>query len=127
MVLLLPRRHRAVLAILCGLILMATFDIAVPFLTRGLIDNILHSFNTRNSGSVLTLVNAAAAIFFATPATRLLRSVYNYRLVFAASQAEDEARTLPCRTSSGARNSMSAGLSRMAQRSPTKREQYPAA
>ncbi len=85
------RKHRRMAVGLGLLILLASaLDIAVPFLTKGLIDKIMHSFGTKSSDSVRTLGTAAAAIFAATAATRLLRSFYNYRLVLSASQAEDE-------------------------------------
>ncbi len=85
------RKHRRTALGLGLLILLASaLDIAVPFLTKGLIDKIMHSFGTKSSDSVQTLARAAVAIFAATAATRLLRSFYNYRLVLSASQAEDE-------------------------------------
>ncbi len=85
------RKHRRMAVGLGLLILLASaLDIAVPFLTKGLIDKIMHSFGAKSSDSVRTLGTAAVAIFAATAATRLLRSFYNYRLVLSASQAEDE-------------------------------------
>ncbi len=85
--------HRATAAILALLIMVAScLDIAVPFLTKGLIDKILHSLGTKSNDAMHALVVAAIEIFAATAATRLLRSFYNYRLVQAASQAEDEAK-----------------------------------
>ncbi|MBV8071608.1 MAG: ABC transporter ATP-binding protein [Acidobacteriaceae bacterium] len=84
-------KHRRTVAGLLALILVASgLDISVPFLTQRLIDQILHSFGTDRSGAVHILITAAVAIFLATASTRLLRSFYNYRLVLAASQAEDE-------------------------------------
>lgn len=85
------RKHRRMALALGLLILLASaLDIAVPFLTKGLIDKIMHSFGTKSGDSIRTLGTAAAAIFAATAATRLLRSFYNYRLVLCASRAEDE-------------------------------------
>ncbi|MDQ2843917.1 MAG: hypothetical protein M3Y72_23345, partial [Acidobacteriota bacterium] len=85
------RKHRRTAFGLGLLILLASaLDITVPFLTKGLIDKIMHSFGTKSSDSVRILATAASAIFAATAATRLLRSFYNYRLVRSASQAEDE-------------------------------------
>ncbi len=84
-------KHRRTLAGLLALILVASsLELAVPFLTQRLIDQILHSLRSNRAGAVHFLIVAAAAIFFATATTRLLRSFYNYRLVLAASQAEDE-------------------------------------
>ncbi len=79
------------MAFLATLVFIAAgLDIAVPFLTQSVIDNILHSLTGTKSGSARTLVIAAVAIFIATAATRILRSIYNYRLVLTVSQAEDE-------------------------------------
>ncbi len=90
-VLSLLRNHRGTLAGLVALILIAAaLDVTVPFLTRGIIDRILHAVEYHESGSVRTLLAAALAIFGATTATRLLRSFYNYRLFRVASQSEDE-------------------------------------
>lgn len=88
------RKRRGTVAGLGVLILIAAaLDIAVPFLTQRIIDSILHSLAGHQKGQISTLITAAVAIFFATVTTRLLRSVYNYRLVLAASQAEDEVKT----------------------------------
>ncbi|MBV8864939.1 MAG: ABC transporter ATP-binding protein [Acidobacteriaceae bacterium] len=85
------REHRRTAISLGLLILLASaLEIAVPFLTKGLIDKIMHSFGTKSSDAGRTLGMAAVAIFAAVAATRLLRSFYNYRLVLAASQTEDE-------------------------------------
>lgn len=84
-------KHRRTMAGLGILIFIASaLDIAVPFLTQRLIDSILHSLQNHQGAYVRTLITAAAAIFAATVTTRILRSFYNYRLVLAASQAEDE-------------------------------------
>ncbi len=84
-------RYRWTLAGLALLITLASgLDIAVPFLTRHLIDQILQSLQTHAQGAIGTLITAALGIFVATGATRVLRSFYNYRLLHAASQCEDE-------------------------------------
>lgn len=85
-------RHGRVLAGLFVLILMAAgLDIAVPFLTREVIDAVVRSLRSVSAGgSARTLVMAALAIFAATAVTRMLRSFYNYRLYRAASECEDE-------------------------------------
>jgi ABC-type multidrug transport system fused ATPase/permease subunit len=84
-------RYRAQLAGLVLLILVAsTLDLAVPFLTRGLIDRIIQDLQKHAAGSVRTLIMAGAGIFVATAVTRVLRSVYNYRLLSAVSQCEDQ-------------------------------------
>jgi ABC-type multidrug transport system fused ATPase/permease subunit len=84
-------RRRRTVALLGTLVLIAAgLDIAVPFLTQSVIDNILHSLAGRQGGSMRTLLAAAIGIFVATAATRILRSIYNYRLVLTVSEAEDE-------------------------------------
>jgi len=65
-------------------------DIAVPFLTQRIIDGVLHAIQTRQTHSMRVLLVSAAGILVATALTRLLRSVYNYKLFQTASQAEDE-------------------------------------
>jgi ABC-type multidrug transport system fused ATPase/permease subunit len=84
-------RHRRTVAGLFVLILIAAgLDITVPFLTREVIDNVVRSLRSAQSGSLRTLLLAAVAIFAATAVTRLLRSFYNYRLFRTAAQCEDE-------------------------------------
>lgn len=84
-------RHRRVVAALLVLIVVAAgLDVAVPFLTREVIDDVVNSLRHSRPGSVRTLLIAALAIFAATAFTRLLRSFYNYRLFLTASQCEDE-------------------------------------
>jgi ABC-type multidrug transport system fused ATPase/permease subunit len=84
-------RHGRTLAGLLVLILIAAgLDIAVPFLTREVIDNVVQALRSATGGSVRTLILAALAIFAATAITRLLRSFYNYRLFRTAAQCEDE-------------------------------------
>ncbi len=84
-------KHRWTLAGLSALIVLASgLDIAVPFLTKGIVDKILHSLGAHGREAIGTLLASAASIFAVTVSTRLLRSFYNYRLVLAASQAEDE-------------------------------------
>ena len=85
--------HRRTAAALGALIAVASvLDLAVPLLTKGLIDKILYSLRTSGGESTRTLATAAISIFAATATTRMLRSFYNYRLVLAASQIEDEAK-----------------------------------
>jgi ABC-type multidrug transport system fused ATPase/permease subunit len=87
-------KHRPTMMGLMALIVVASsLDIAVPFLTKGLIDQILHALGRNTGASLRTLLVAGAAIFATTAGTRVLRSFYNYRLVLAASQAEDDVKT----------------------------------
>jgi ABC-type multidrug transport system fused ATPase/permease subunit len=87
-------KHRGTVIGLAFLIVVASLlDLAVPFLTRGLIDKILRSLQSKPSDSLHTLFVAGLGILGATASTRLLRSFYNYRLVHAASHVEDEVKT----------------------------------
>ncbi|MGI8961606.1 MAG: ABC transporter ATP-binding protein [Bryobacteraceae bacterium] len=84
-------RHRWTLVGLSALILVtAGLDIAVPFFTRRLIDEIVSSLSGGQGQATRTLVTSAVGIFSVTAATRILRSFYNYRLYHAASQCEDD-------------------------------------
>ncbi len=90
-VLRLLKKRRGALTILVGLITAAAaLDIAVPFLTQGIIDRTLRSLKSPGTGSLTMLLLSAAGIFVATSTTRILRSFYNYRLFGTAAQAEDE-------------------------------------
>lgn len=84
-------RYRKKLAALCLLILVAAgLDLAIPFVTRSLIDQIIRGLQAKQQASIRALILAGVAIFAATTITRLLRSFYNYRLFHTASQCEDE-------------------------------------
>jgi ABC-type multidrug transport system fused ATPase/permease subunit len=85
------RRYRCRLVGLAVLILIATgLELTVPFLTKGLIDRIIHVLQSNAQDPVRILALAAISIFLATASTRVLRSVYNYQLLKAVSQSEDE-------------------------------------
>lgn len=82
------------LFVLIVLILVAAgLDIAVPFLTRSLINEIVRSLQIHNAGALRALLMAAIGIFLATATTRILRSFYNYRLFCTVSRCEDEIKT----------------------------------
>lgn len=84
-------RYRSRLAALLALVIIAcVLDLAVPFLTRSLIDRIIHSLQTPGARLGGALFIACAGIFAAVAATRFLRSFYNIQLLTAASQCEDE-------------------------------------
>lgn len=84
-------QYRKTLSFLAVLILVASgLDLAVPFLTQRLIDRIVHAVQSHEGNYGQVLITAALGIFFATACNRVLRSFYNYRLLQAASQAEDE-------------------------------------
>ena len=68
-------------------------DIAVPFLTRQVIDRLVDSLKHSSSSTFRTLITSAAFIFAGTIATRVLRSVYNYRLFKAVAKIEDRIKT----------------------------------
>jgi ABC-type multidrug transport system fused ATPase/permease subunit len=54
------------------------------------IDNVLKSLTSANSGALRSLFAAGGAILAATLVNRLLRSFYNYKLVRTAAECEDE-------------------------------------
>lgn len=68
----------------------AALDIAVPFITRNVIDGVIRALQSAKNDSFRSLLIAAGAIFALTAVTRVLRSVYNYRLFLLASNAEDQ-------------------------------------
>ncbi|MBV9406279.1 MAG: ABC transporter ATP-binding protein [Acidobacteriaceae bacterium] len=83
--------HRLALAGLSALIVIAAaLDLAIPFVTRTLIDQIVHILQPGHAISIQILIRSGAVIFGATIATRLLRSFYNYRLFLTVSKCEDE-------------------------------------
>ncbi len=82
--------HRvAVIGLAFLVTLTAGLDIAVPFITRNVIDGVIRALQSAQTGSYRSLVLAAGAIFALTAVTRVLRSVYNYRLFRLVSNAED--------------------------------------
>ncbi len=83
--------HRRTVAALSLLVCVtAALDVAVPFITRGVIDGVVRSLQSAKIDSLRSLLLAAGAILGITVLTRLLRSVYNYRLFRVMSRAEDE-------------------------------------
>ena len=83
--------HRRTVAALSLLVCVtAALDVAVPFITREVIDGVVRSLQSAKADSLRSLLLAAGAILGITVATRVLRSVYNYRLFRVISVAEDE-------------------------------------
>ncbi|MFL6448901.1 MAG: ABC transporter ATP-binding protein [Bryobacteraceae bacterium] len=83
--------HRtAVVGLALLVMLTAGLDIAVPFITRGVIDGVVRALQSTQTGSFRSLLLAGGAIFALTAITRILRSLYNYRLFRLVSHAEDE-------------------------------------
>jgi subfamily B ATP-binding cassette protein MsbA len=83
--------HRRTVAALSLLVCVtAGLDVAVPFITREVIDGVVRSLQSAKTDALRSLLLAAGAILAITVATRLLRSVYNYRLFKVISSAEDE-------------------------------------
>jgi ABC-type multidrug transport system fused ATPase/permease subunit len=83
--------HRRTVAALSLLVcITAALDVAVPFITREVIDGVVRSLQSAKADSLRSLLLAAASILVITMVTRLLRSVYNYRLFKVISSAEDE-------------------------------------
>ena len=87
---LLSGRWRLVAGLAALVCVTAGLDIAVPFITRSVIDGVIQSLRLASLNSLRSLGIAAAAIFGATALTRILRSVYNYKLFCLISKAEDE-------------------------------------
>ncbi len=85
------RAHRRSVAGLVALILACTaLDVTVPYLTRSVINNVLSALHAFKAEAMRNLFVAGAAILAATAVNRLLRSVYNYKLVRTAAECEDE-------------------------------------
>jgi ABC-type multidrug transport system fused ATPase/permease subunit len=83
--------HRRTVAALSLLVcITAGLDVAVPFITREVIDGVIRSLQSAKADALRSLLLAAGAILAITVVTRLLRSVYNYRLFKVISSAEDE-------------------------------------
>ncbi len=80
----------AVLLLLAGL--AAAADIAVPFITRALIDQLIATFSTPIPFAIRFLVIAALGILLATIVAQGARSLYNYRLFVMVTALEDELR-----------------------------------
>ena len=93
-VLALLRGHRLAAAGLALLItLTAAADIAVAFITRGVIDGVIRALQTRATNALQSLLLAASAIFLLTVLTRVVRSFYNYRLFRLISRTEDDVKS----------------------------------
>jgi ABC-type multidrug transport system fused ATPase/permease subunit len=90
-VLLLLKQRQATSVFLLGLILgTSSLEIAVPFLTQHLIDGVVQTVRSARSLRIYGLLLSLAAIFLSVAATRVLRSVYNYRLFRTVTDLEDE-------------------------------------
>lgn len=89
-VLLLLKQSRATGLFLLTLILFtSTLDITVPFITQHLIDGIVQSVNGARKLQLSLLFIALAGIFASVATTRVLRSVYNYKLFKTIAALED--------------------------------------
>lgn len=90
-VLLLLRQKGATTLFLLSLILItSTLDITVPFITQHLIDGIVGAVKNQKGLALQSLVCSLAIIFVSVAITRVLRSVYNYRLFKTVSGLEDQ-------------------------------------
>ncbi|MDQ1473169.1 MAG: ATP-binding cassette, subfamily bacterial [Bryobacterales bacterium] len=74
-------------------ILASALDIAVPFLSRRLIDGVIASIQTPPPGGFRWILFAGAAIFSVTALTRVIRSFYNYQLFRTAAGIEDKVKS----------------------------------
>jgi ABC-type multidrug transport system fused ATPase/permease subunit len=84
------QHRRGVLALLILILACTALDVTVPYLTRNVIDSVLRSLHSAGNDAMRNLFFAGAAIFVATAVNRILRSLYNYKLVRTAAQCEDE-------------------------------------
>src|SRR3954451_9619426 len=87
---LLSGHRRTIVALSLLVCVTAALDVAVPFLTRQVIDGVVRSLQSAKADSLRSLLLAAGSILAITLTTRLLRTVYNYRLFRVVSEAEDE-------------------------------------
>src|SRR5512132_1697191 len=79
--------------LLAGLIVLAAaLDIAIPFITRRLIDTLIVSFQSPGVSARRVLIGSAIAILLATLLTRAVRSLYSYCLFKTTTELEDETR-----------------------------------
>lgn len=93
-VLLLLRKSLAATAFLLALILVtSSLEIVIPFITQRLIDGIVRSVRGVGSFAPSALVTSLTAIFLAVATTRVLRSIYNYRLFKTVAALEDEVKS----------------------------------
>lgn len=90
---LLSGSRRTFISLFFVVLVASGIDIAVPFLTRQVIDRLVDSLKHSSASTLKTLVTSASFIFLATVVTRALRSVYNYRLFKAVGKIEDQIKT----------------------------------
>jgi ABC-type multidrug transport system fused ATPase/permease subunit len=89
-VLLLLKQSRTTSIFLLALILItSTLDITVPFITQHLIDAIVQSVKGAGKLPLHLLFMSLAGIFISVATTRVIRSVYNYRLFKTVAALED--------------------------------------
>ena len=91
--LLLRQKRTTTIALLLLIFITSSLDIAVPFLTQHLIDNIVQSVRSARQFALNGLFLSLAAIFASVAATRVLRSVYNYRLFQTMAGLEDKVKS----------------------------------
>jgi len=86
-------RRKRTTALLIGLITASSgLDLAVPFITRKLIDGFVNYMKSPAGQAVPFLLGAAGGILAAMLLTRAVKSLYQYRLFKTASEIEDEIR-----------------------------------
>lgn len=91
--LLLRQKRTTTIALLLLILVTSSLDIAVPFLTQHLIDNIVQSVRSARQFALNGLFLSLAAIFVSVATTRVLRSVYNYRLFQTMAGLEDQVKS----------------------------------
>lgn len=74
------------------IVLWSVLDIAVPFISQKLIDNILAYFTSGAGSPVNALFLAASGILDATVLSQIAHTIYNYNLFTTVTEVEDEVR-----------------------------------
>ncbi len=86
-------RRGGVAVTLFALVTVASaLDIAIPFITRRLVDSLVKFFQHSAGNPIPVLLGSGAAILAATGMGRAMRSLYNYHLFRAATSVEDQIR-----------------------------------
>ena len=85
-------RHKQATAfwLLVLILVSSTLDITIPFLTQRLLDGIIRSVKQVDHFTLRSLFVSLTTIFFSVAATRVLRSIYNYRLFKSMAALEDQ-------------------------------------
>lgn len=89
---LLKGHRKEVLILLSLIVVSAGFDIAVPFISRALIDTLINFFKDGGPVPVKLILLAAGGILLATISSNILRTMYDYNLFTLVTSLEDQMR-----------------------------------